>query len=249
MCPYIFCSEYIINLSFLFHFYFLAISSFLVHPIHTIQNHDHTQHRCRYRIGVRLADHRLRSQPVAETAAVFVRYSGLRPVRGHGSVLFDDGFPAAVRLLRSVNGQNNKQHHHHPPTILSTPPPQHQSTSWCGHQKHNTLPPPRQSRSNIIGERWLASPLRRDRSCNALMRCKGRQQITTTTTTMRRCNNNHHRQYDHNNIKNISATTSASIHLSLISRKSPTTKTTRTPDGRSSRHRTEFCKARLAFNI
>lgn len=69
--------------------------------------------RCRYRIGVRLADHRLCAQPVAQAATVLVRHSGIRPVWGHGPVLLDDGLPAAVRVLRSVN--TSKQ-----PTINTT---------------------------------------------------------------------------------------------------------------------------------
>ena len=54
------------------------------------------------RLRVRLPHHRLRAQPVSEAAALLVRHPGIRPVRGHGSVLFDDGVPAAVRVLSDL---------------------------------------------------------------------------------------------------------------------------------------------------
>merc|ERR1712090_36181 len=51
-------------------------------------------------ICLRKSDHWLREEPQLEAAAVLLRYPRLRPVRGHGTVLFDDGFPPAVCILR-----------------------------------------------------------------------------------------------------------------------------------------------------
>lgn len=107
MCPIIVQNNHSLSLFFFPHVYFLCTS--LSHKNQLTHTKKHPQPRCRYRIGVRLADHRLCAQPVAEAAAVLVRHSGLRPVRGHGSVLFDDGLPAAVRLLRSADGAEPKQ--------------------------------------------------------------------------------------------------------------------------------------------
>merc|ERR1712226_969194 len=52
------------------------------------------------RLRVRQSHHRLRQKPQPEAAAVLLRHPGIRPVRGHGPVLFDDGLPPAVRILR-----------------------------------------------------------------------------------------------------------------------------------------------------
>merc|ERR1712154_605356 len=47
----------------------------------------------------RLPDHRLRPEPLPQAAALLLRHSWLRPLRGHGTVLSYDGLPAALRLL------------------------------------------------------------------------------------------------------------------------------------------------------
>merc|ERR1711976_187572 len=54
-----------------------------------------------YRICVRIPHHWLRQGPLPQAAAFLLRYPWIRPVRGHGSVLFDDGLPSPVRFLRS----------------------------------------------------------------------------------------------------------------------------------------------------
>merc|ERR1711935_680660 len=59
--------------------------------------------RCRfgswYRNSFRLPHHWLRPQPIVEVAALLLRHFGFRPVRGHGSVLFDGCLPHPVRPL------------------------------------------------------------------------------------------------------------------------------------------------------
>merc|ERR1712038_984954 len=50
-------------------------------------------------LRVRLPDHRLRQEPLPQAAALLLRHSRLRPLRGHGTVLSYDGLPAALRLL------------------------------------------------------------------------------------------------------------------------------------------------------
>merc|ERR1712106_1011308 len=50
-------------------------------------------------LRLRISHHRLRQEPFPQATAVLLRYFGIRPVRGHGSVLFDDGFPPPVRFL------------------------------------------------------------------------------------------------------------------------------------------------------
>merc|ERR1712227_172128 len=35
-------------------------------------------------------------KPISEAAAFLLRYSGICPVRGHGTVLFDDGLPSSL---------------------------------------------------------------------------------------------------------------------------------------------------------
>merc|ERR1711946_78730 len=52
-----------------------------------------------YRICVRIPHHRLRQEPFPQAAAFLLRYPWICPVRGHGSVLFDDGLPSPVRFL------------------------------------------------------------------------------------------------------------------------------------------------------
>merc|ERR1711926_34220 len=55
--------------------------------------------RCWNRFSLRISHHRLCQEPQPEAAAVLPRYPGIRPVRGHGTILFDDGVPPPVRLL------------------------------------------------------------------------------------------------------------------------------------------------------
>merc|ERR1712158_126647 len=55
--------------------------------------------RSRNWLRVRLPDHRLRQEPLPQAAALLLRHSRLRPLRGHGTVLSYDGFPPALRLL------------------------------------------------------------------------------------------------------------------------------------------------------
>merc|ERR1712223_1931904 len=55
--------------------------------------------RSRNWLRVRLPDHRLRQEPLPQAAALLLRHPRLRPLRGHGTVLSYDGFPAALRLL------------------------------------------------------------------------------------------------------------------------------------------------------
>merc|ERR1711862_38274 len=55
-------------------------------------------------ISVRITHYWIRQEPFTQAAALLIRYSGIRPVRGHGSVLFDDGLLAAVRFL---DGETN----------------------------------------------------------------------------------------------------------------------------------------------
>merc|ERR1719192_1889466 len=55
--------------------------------------------RSRNWLCVRLPDHRLRQEPLPQAAALLLRHSWLRSLRGHGTVLSYDGFPAALRLL------------------------------------------------------------------------------------------------------------------------------------------------------
>merc|ERR1712083_1208841 len=50
-------------------------------------------------ISLRVTHHWIRQEPLTQATALLLCYSGIRPVRSHGSVLFDDGLPAAVRLL------------------------------------------------------------------------------------------------------------------------------------------------------
>merc|ERR1719318_58453 len=45
--------------------------------------------------------HWLRPEPIVEVAALLLRHFGFRPVRGHGSVLFDGCLPHPVRPLSS----------------------------------------------------------------------------------------------------------------------------------------------------
>merc|ERR1711874_456559 len=52
-----------------------------------------------YRLCLRVPHHRLRQEPLSQAAAVLLRHLGLCPVRGYGSVLFDDGLPPALRFL------------------------------------------------------------------------------------------------------------------------------------------------------
>merc|ERR1712227_1106849 len=52
-----------------------------------------------YWICVWISDHRIRQKPISEAAAVLLRHSWFRPVRGHGTVLFDDGLPPPLCFL------------------------------------------------------------------------------------------------------------------------------------------------------
>merc|ERR1712045_799929 len=47
----------------------------------------------------RLPHHRICQEPLPEAAAVLLRHSWLRPLRGHGTLLSYDGLPPALRLL------------------------------------------------------------------------------------------------------------------------------------------------------
>ena len=38
-------------------------------------------------------------EPGSEAAAILIRHSGFRPLRGHGALLSHDGFPPSFRLL------------------------------------------------------------------------------------------------------------------------------------------------------
>merc|ERR1711862_185307 len=53
------------------------------------------------RICVRIPHHRLCQEPLPQAAAFLLCYPLIRSVRGHGTVLFDDGLPSPVRFLRS----------------------------------------------------------------------------------------------------------------------------------------------------
>merc|ERR1711971_1464029 len=86
-------------------------------PAHLLRQAGHLQRRqvhrswcrhcwCRwirswYWICVRIPHHWLRQEPLPQAAAFLLRYPWIRFVRGHGSVLFDDGLPSALRFLRS----------------------------------------------------------------------------------------------------------------------------------------------------
>merc|ERR1711936_1173309 len=48
-----------------------------------------------------LPHHRIRQEPLPEAAAVLLRHSWLRSLRGHGTLLSYDGFPPALRLLNT----------------------------------------------------------------------------------------------------------------------------------------------------
>merc|ERR1711890_13214 len=52
-----------------------------------------------YWLSVRLAHHWLCQEPQPQAATLLLCHSWIRPVRGHGSVLFDDGVPAVVCIL------------------------------------------------------------------------------------------------------------------------------------------------------
>merc|ERR1739838_1185824 len=52
-----------------------------------------------YRLSVRVSDHWIRQEPRPQAATLLLRYPRIRPVRGHGSVLLDDGFLAALCVL------------------------------------------------------------------------------------------------------------------------------------------------------
>jgi len=56
---------------------------------------------CRYRLSLRLTHHRLREEPIPQTAALLIRHFGLCPLRGHGSLLSYDGFFAVIRVLNA----------------------------------------------------------------------------------------------------------------------------------------------------
>merc|ERR1711900_61496 len=51
------------------------------------------------RLRLWLPHHRICREPLPEAAAVLLRHSWLRPLRGHGTLLSYDGFPPALRLL------------------------------------------------------------------------------------------------------------------------------------------------------
>merc|ERR1711918_134270 len=51
------------------------------------------------RLRLWLPHHRICQEPLPEAAAVLLRHSWLRPLRGHGTLLSYDGFPPALRLL------------------------------------------------------------------------------------------------------------------------------------------------------
>merc|ERR1712121_29441 len=68
---------------------------------------NHVCHRrcCRVRSWNRLRlwlpHHRIRQEPLPEAAAVLLRHSWLRSLRGHGTLLSYDGLPPALRLLNT----------------------------------------------------------------------------------------------------------------------------------------------------
>merc|ERR1712058_94438 len=51
-------------------------------------------------IRVRIPHHRIRQESQPQAAAVLLRYPGIRSLRGHGSLLFDDGLPSTFCILR-----------------------------------------------------------------------------------------------------------------------------------------------------
>lgn len=56
-------------------------------------------YRCWYWICVWITHHWLCQESLSQATAVLIRHPGLCPVRGHGSFLSYDGFPAPLRLL------------------------------------------------------------------------------------------------------------------------------------------------------
>merc|ERR1712241_792807 len=58
-----------------------------------------------YRLCLRVSYHWLRQEPLSQAAAVLLRHLGLCPVRGYGSVLFDDGLPPPLRFLNEKNNE------------------------------------------------------------------------------------------------------------------------------------------------
>merc|ERR1711936_1356928 len=53
------------------------------------------------RLRLWLPHHRICQEPLPEAAAVLLRHSWLRSLRGHGTLLSYDGFPHALRLLNT----------------------------------------------------------------------------------------------------------------------------------------------------
>ena len=58
----------------------------------------------RNRIRFRITHHRIRPQPLPQATAFLIRHPGIRPLRSHGSLLLDDGFPPSLRLLNTWSG-------------------------------------------------------------------------------------------------------------------------------------------------
>ena len=81
---------------------------FLSRQVHRSRSRHCRSRRVRgwYWISLRVSHHRLRQEPVSQAAALLLRHSGLCPVRGHGTLLFDDGLPPPVRFLKSDNTTN-----------------------------------------------------------------------------------------------------------------------------------------------
>merc|ERR1712080_429651 len=67
----------------------------------------------RYWNSVRFPDHRLCSQPVAESSIVLVRHLGVRLVRSHGTLLLDGCLPHPIRPINTHTQSYNisKQKH------------------------------------------------------------------------------------------------------------------------------------------
>merc|ERR1712004_98163 len=56
----------------------------------------------RYRNCVRFPHHRLRPKPIPQGSALLLRHSWIRPLRSHGSLLFDGCLPHPLRFVNSL---------------------------------------------------------------------------------------------------------------------------------------------------
>merc|ERR1712130_381476 len=87
------------------------------HVCHRLCCQVHRSRRCHRRccrvrswnwLRLWLPHHRIRQEPLPEAAAVLLRHSWLRSLRGHGTLLSYDGFPPALRLLNTGDTQQKQ---------------------------------------------------------------------------------------------------------------------------------------------